>query len=778
MKRQSSKRKRIITGIVFITFSLLFSLSILSYSTTDFEPPLHDTNEISNLMGIGGAFVSYYLIKYTFGNAVLIPFILLFLWGWRTIRQKPFPWLTRFLNYSICTMVLISLGLALISEFSVGGSPLSYEYSGLIGGFFAAYLNIYLGKAGTIIVYGALVLIVFVLWSQFPVWHTLTKIERLFVRVWEWRKIPFTGVKKAAGLFNFSKQKRKIEFTRKLREAKSQDLDISMIPKQGPEPSDMVQTELRPEHEINFRELTHDEQVPFAISTRKDVASEHRSGFDTDDIQTSEHYSIPAIELLDDQPVVRTKDSQKDIIIQADILVNTLQDFGVQVKVAEVHPGPVITLYEVRPEVGVKINKILALENDLALAMKAKGIRLIAPIPGKDTVGIEIPNQYQETVYLKSLLSDPEFKKSASKITIALGRTVSGEAYFADLSKMPHLLIAGSTGSGKSVGISTIITSILFKSSPAEVQFIMIDPKMLELSHFKKLSGHHLLTAGFIDEKVITKTHNAVAILKSCVFEMEKRYEILARTGVRNIDEYNRKKDKPVDPGTEKPYPDKLEYIVIIIDELADLMMTASKDVEEPIARLAQMARAVGIHLVLATQRPSVDVITGIIKANFPARIAFQVASKVDSRTILDMNGAEELLGSGDMLYLPPGAPKPFRIQNAFVSQKEIERIVDAIYGQSKFRKVTELKQGSFRDSRKDDGTISGDRDTFFSDAARLVVIHQQGSISLLQRRLKIGYARAARLIDELEDAGIVGAYDGSKARQVLVDEDELDGYI
>ena len=777
MKRQQSRQKRIITSIVLITISLLLSLSILSYSITDFEPSLRDIQSIDNLMGIGGAIASYYLIKFTFGYAVLIPCLILLLWGWQTIRQKPFPWLKRLSFYSIATMMLISLGLALISEFSIEGSPASYEYSGLIGGYFAAHLNIYLGKTGTIIVFCALVFIVFVLWFHFPVWTALANIERLLKRIWNWWKFPFIAVKKAAALFESNKLKRKTEFTRKLKESKSIETDIPLIPKREQPIKERLEKQDVFRNVEETPELSGSDSLPFAILSRKNSKST-LSDTDQEEFRASGPYSFPGLDLLAEPPALVTKDSKEDIIRQAELLESTLLDFGVQVKVTEVHPGPVITLYELRPEVGVKINKILALENDIALALKARGIRMIAPIPGKDTVGIEIPNQHQEIVLLKSLVSDRGFQTSPSKLTVALGRTVSGEAYFADLAKMPHLLIAGSTGSGKSVGISTIITSILYKSGPTDVQFIMIDPKMLELTIFKKLAKHHLLTADFIDEKVVTKTHNAVAILKSCANEMEKRYETLAKVGVRNIEGYNEKKNKPVDPNTEEHLPDKLEYIVIIIDELADLMMTASKEIEEPITRLAQMARAVGIHLVLATQRPSVDVITGVIKANFPARIAFQVATKIDSRTILDMNGAEELLGSGDMLYLPPGAAKPIRMQNAFVSQKEIEAIVDAIANESKFRKTTELSQEPERDSRRDGSSSSGGRDSLFTEAARLVVMHQQGSISLLQRRLKVGYARAARLIDELEDAGVVGTYDGSKARQVLLDENEIDQFL
>jgi S-DNA-T family DNA segregation ATPase FtsK/SpoIIIE len=436
-------------------------------------------------------------------------------------------------------------------------------------------------------------------------------------------------------------------------------------------------------------------------------------------------------------------------------------------------------MFELRLAPGIKISKVTNLAQDLAMGMQARGIRIIAPIPGKATIGIEIPNRKPQMVRLRSLISSKAFADAKGKLVLALGKTVNGEVYVADLGKMPHLLIAGTTGSGKSVGINTIIASILYRARPDEVKFVMIDPKMLELSPYQALEQHHLAWSPELDEKVVTKPENAVAILNSVVEEMDRRYHILSKSNVRKLDDYNAKLEKL---GVENmPHPElnhqKLPFIVVIIDELADLMITASKEVEQPIARLAQMARAVGIHLIVATQRPSVDVLTGVIKANFPTRLAYQVAQKNDSRTILDMMGAEQLLGTGDMLFLPPGEPKPIRLQNGFISTEEVENIITHISRQPSVNPLWLHVQlgGDNSSGKKNGGFGGGDRDQYFEDAKRLVVMHQQGSVSLIQRRLKVGYARAARIMDQLEEAGVVGPFEGSKARDVLLTEEDLD---
>ncbi|MFQ5675983.1 MAG: DNA translocase FtsK, partial [bacterium] len=368
------------------------------------------------------------------------------------------------------------------------------------------------------------------------------------------------------------------------------------------------------------------------------------------------------------------------------------------------------------------------------------------------------------------------FKESDSPLSLALGQTISGDPFVTTLDQMPHLLVAGATGSGKSICLNSIIASILFKAHPTQVHFIMIDPKRLELSIYNNLRHHHLTYREDLNEEVVTTAANAISVLKSIEVVMDERYEILARAGVRNIDDYNRRLQSGQLQNLEHEQPfEPLEYLVLIIDELADLMLTAAREVEEPIARLTQMSRAVGIHLIVATQRPSVDVITGVIKANFPARIAFQVASKTDSRTILDLNGAEKLLGRGDMLFIPPGSPEPVRIHGAFISTEEIEKIIAHIRKQPRYPKKTLPAEKEEAVGGLEGGMIDGSRDQLFNEALKLVVRHQQGSISLLQRRLKVGYARAARLIDELEAAGVVGPFDGSKAREVLLDEQELE---
>lgn len=476
-------------------------------------------------------------------------------------------------------------------------------------------------------------------------------------------------------------------------------------------------------------------------------------------------YQRPSVSLLDRAPNQKNYQSREELLRNAEKLEVSLANFQVEGKVVQVSPGPIVTRYELKPAPGVKVNRIISLADDLAMAMKARRIRILAPIPGKDSVGIEIPNSKPSVVRLREILESERFQASRSKLTLALGKTISGEPYCADLTLMPHLLIAGATGSGKSVAIHSMVTSVLFKATPEEVRFIMVDPKMLELSVYNEIP--HLLTP------VVTETKKASEVLRWAVAQMEDRYRNLAQIRVRNIDEYNRKLARS-ESSEEGLTP--LPYIVVVIDELADLMLL-SNEIEQSLVRLAQMARAVGIHLILATQRPSVDVITGLIKANFPSRIALQVASKVDSRTILDANGAEKLLGNGDMLFLPVGQSEPVRIHGAYISREETERLVEFLK-QHRSQESPQLPEREIPiqgEPEIDHEQDSQGRDKLFDEAMRLVILHQQGSISLLQRRLKIGYARAARLIDQLEAAGIVGPFDGSKAREVLVDETYLE---
>jgi S-DNA-T family DNA segregation ATPase FtsK/SpoIIIE len=510
--------------------------------------------------------------------------------------------------------------------------------------------------------------------------------------------------------------------------------------------------------------------VPFEV-TEEVIEEEKR--FEAEKVREY-RYKPPPVSLLNNPPDDEYHVTTEDMETVSRMLEHTLKDFNVDAKVVHVNPGPVITRYDLEPAAGVKVSRIVTLADDLALALRAERIRIIAPVPGKAAVGVEIPNMVRNTVYMKTIVNSEAFVNSKSPLALALGKTSSGEAYVADLCAMPHLLIAGQTGAGKSVCVNSIICSILLRAKPTEVQFVMIDPKMIELSDYKRMARHFLAWMPGLEGEVITDPKDAITVLAACEREMDRRYRYLSETGFRSISEFN----EAVDSGevitmTDGAPAKRMVYLVIIVDELADLMMTAGKDVEISIARLAQKARAVGMHLVVATQRPSVDVLTGMIKANFPSRIAFAVRQKVDSRTIIDAMGADKLLGKGDMLYLATSTPEPVRIHNNFISGKEIRRIIDHIRRQSvdfdKFCLPGEVV------SDKSFAMAASERDDLFLEAAEHVIRSQQGSISVLQRRLRIGHSRASRLIDELELAGVVGPFDGSKAREVLVDETWLE---
>ena len=422
-------------------------------------------------------------------------------------------------------------------------------------------------------------------------------------------------------------------------------------------------------------------------------------------------------------------------------------------------------MYEIVPDAGIRISKIKNLEDDIALSLSALGIRIIAPIPGKGTIGIEVPNKKSTIVSMHSVISSKKFQESTMELPIALGKTISNETFVVDLAKMPHLLMAGATGQGKSVGLNAVLTSLLYKKHPAEVKFILVDPKKVELTLFNKIERHYLAKLPDVEEAIITDTTKVVHTLNSLCIEMDNRYDLLKSAMVRNIKEYNAKfKQRKLNPNDGHQF---LPYIVLVIDEFADLIMTAGKEVETPIARLAQLARAIGIHLIVATQRPSVNVITGIIKANFPARIAFRVTSKIDSRTILDAGGADQLIGRGDLLYTAGNEIN--RIQCAFVDTPEVEKITDFIGSQKAYLEAYQLPEYIDDESGTSIDIDISDRDKLFKEAAEVIVTAQQGSASLLQRKLKLGYNRAGRLIDQLEAAGIVGGFEGSKARQVLV---------
>ncbi len=490
-------------------------------------------------------------------------------------------------------------------------------------------------------------------------------------------------------------------------------------------------------------------------------------------------YQTPPLDLLDDPDPTQVAIDHRDLIENARIMEQKLRDFGVEGKVTVVHPGPIITLYEYEPAAGVKVNRIVTLSDDLAMALKAVSVRIVAPIPGKSVVGIEVPNPVRQKVYLKEILASETFQSASWKLPLALGKDIAGRPIVTDLSRMPHLLIAGATGTGKSVCLHSLILSLLFRFSPVEVRFLMIDPKMLELTSYQGIP--HLL------HPVITDPRKASDVLEWAVERMEQRYQLLSEKGVRNIETYNARlkkdaeflnldtgmqngsapdQDLSCDDGEDYLMPEQgpLPYIVIVIDEMADLMIISGRQIEEAITRLAQMARAAGIHLLLATQRPSVDVLTGIIKANLPTRISFQVSSRIDSRTILDTIGAEKLLGQGDMLFLPPGTSKVRRIHGAYVHEAEIERVVQFLkrYGRPRYEKIRFTTKRTKED-------VEVEEDEKYQEAVQLVVETRQASISMIQRRLRVGYNRAARMIEKMEQDGIVGPQDGVRPREVLI---------
>ncbi|MFT4851434.1 MAG: S-DNA-T family DNA segregation ATPase FtsK/SpoIIIE, partial [Sediminicola sp.] len=478
------------------------------------------------------------------------------------------------------------------------------------------------------------------------------------------------------------------------------------------------------------------------------------------------NYKFPTIELLKDHTSgVGITINQAELEENKNRIVETLNNYKIGIASIKATVGPTVTLYEIVPEAGVRISKIKNLEDDIALSLSALGIRIIAPIPGRGTIGIEVPNKNPKMVSMRSVIASPKFQNAEMELPLALGKTISNETFVVDLAKMPHLLMAGATGQGKSVGLNAILTSLIYKKHPAEVKFVLVDPKKVELTLFNKIERHFLAKLPDTDEAIITDTTKVVHTLNSLCIEMDNRYDLLKDAMVRNIKEYNQKfKSRKLNPNDGHHF---LPYIVLVVDEFADLIMTAGKEVETPIARLAQLARAIGIHLVIATQRPSVNVITGIIKANFPARIAFRVTSKIDSRTILDGSGADQLIGLGDMLYTQGN--DLIRIQCAFVDTPEVADITEFIGSQKAYPDAYLLPEFVGEEGGTNLDVDISERDKMFRDAAEILVIAQQGSASLLQRKLKLGYNRAGRIIDQLEAAGIVGQFEGSKARQVLI---------
>ena len=531
-----------------------------------------------------------------------------------------------------------------------------------------------------------------------------------------------------------------------------------------------VVVEEKKEEKIKVSEKTEkEEDLELTVADEKEEEKLADSIENYDPTLDLSSYQYPTIDQLNEYSTGKVQVTKEELELNKDKIVETLINFKIGISSIKATIGPTVTLYEIVPEAGIKISKIKNLEDDIALSLAALGIRIIAPIPGKGTIGIEVPNKNREMVSMRSVLATDKFMKSDYELPVVLGKTISNEVFVTDLAKMPHLLMAGATGQGKSVGLNVILASLIYKKHPSQLKFVLVDPKKVELTLFNKIERHFLAKLPDSDEAIITDTQKVIYTLNSLCIEMDNRYDLLKDAECRNLKEYNNKFVK------RRLNPEKghrfLPYIVLVIDELADLMVTAGKEIETPIARLAQLARAIGIHLVVATQRPSVNVITGLIKANFPARMSFRVTSKIDSRTILDTGGAEQLVGLGDMLLSM--ASDVIRLQCAFLDTDEVERICEFVGSQRGYPSAYQLPEFSGDDNKDVPGQVDlADRDVLFEDAAKVIVLHQQGSTSLIQRKLKLGYNRAGRLIDQLEAAGIVGPFEGSKARDVLIPDE------
>ncbi len=731
-----------IQAIIFFAIAILIFISLASFSFSDLGQFTSRPNvPIKNFAGLAGVYVGAVLFFIMGVSSYVIPLLVL---SWAMARLfSVTPQKVYFKIFG--TFFLILASSSIFSIIGRGDNSFRFGMGGMLGLVFSDFLITYLGRGGAIVVILVLLLLSLLLATEFLLLPFLSGLFKGIRGLSENVKERSSARKEGPPVFTVKKPVIKVAAQNKgnvLEQAREEVINKSkdVITK--------IRTNLEPKKERPAVPAT-------PVVSSGDAADKNGKKDEIKVIRgtASGSYKLPGLDLLDSPPPMESRKLKDDLEGTARTLEETLRDFDIEAKVVEINKGPVITRYELEPAPGVKLNRVTSLGDNIALAMKAQSVRIVAPIPGKGTIGVEVPNSTSTLVYLRELIDSNEYRGARSKLKLGLGKDIAGTPVIADLATMPHLLIAGATGSGKTVCVNAIITSLLYNSTPEELKFIMIDPKRVELAVFNDLP--HLLSP------VVTDAKNVANTLAWVVSEMDSRYELFARSGVRNIDLYNEKFGN-TDSG-------KLPYIVIIIDELADLMMVAQADVEGAITRLAQLSRAVGIHIIIATQRPSVDVITGVIKANFPARISFKVASKVDSRTVLDINGADKLLGRGDMLFVEPGASKPVRAQCSLISDKEIERITSFIKSQRQPQYVEDIlevqkKPGAFKKFEKDE---------VYEEAVRLILESGQASVSVLQRRLGLGYTRAARLIDMMEDEGVVGPYQGSKPRDILVTLEE-----
>ena len=746
-KKADVNKFKVILGYILLFLSVILFTSFISYmynwkvDQSSIGNLLDRSIEVENILGKIGASISHFFIYNLFGISSFIIPVILFISSYYLVFNKKILDLIKRINWLLTLTIWTTLLTGYLSNYF----PIQ---TGIVGFEINSFLKTYIGMTGIVLIICFIfILSIAVLWNFTPN-SIVTSLHNL--------SLP----KKSKE--NLQEDKLTDEL---LDDIKVEDSDLEVDLESKLDDGNEIQTEhTEGNDDIVSMEV---EEINFEEKSTKNISFNKADLKKFDPTLDLSNFKNPSIDLLKDYGDGTIKIDQDELETNKNKIVDTLKNYNIGIKQIKATIGPTVTLYEIIPDAGVRISKIKNLEDDIALSLSALGIRIIAPIPGKGTIGIEVPNKKKSVVSMKSLISSKKYIESEMELPIAIGKTISNETFIVDLTKMPHLLMAGATGQGKSVGINAILTSILYKKHPAQVKFVLVDPKKIELSIYNKIERHYLAKLPESEDAIIIDNDKVINTLNSLCMEMDNRYELLKDAMTRNIKEYNTKFiSRKLNPENGHTF---LPYIVLVIDEFADLIMTAGKEVETPLARLAQLSRAVGIHLIIATQRPSVNVITGLIKANFPARIAFRVTSKIDSRTILDTGGAEQLIGRGDLLYSQSNDLT--RIQCGFIDTPEVEKLSEFIGSQMGYPTAYELPEYSKDDSQSSSDISIEDRDSMFNEAARVIVSNQQGSASLLQRKLKLGYNRAGRLIDQMEDAGIVGPFEGSKPRQVLISD-------
>ena len=746
-KKADVNKFKVILGYILLFLSVILFTSFISYmynwkvDQSSIGNLLDRSIEVENILGKIGASISHFFIYNLFGISSFILPVILFISSYYLLFNKKILELIKRINW----LLILTIWMTLLTGYLSNYFPIQ---TGIVGFEINSFLKTYIGMTGIVLIICFIfILSISVLWNITP-----NSIVILLGNL----SLP----KKSKE--NPQEDKLKDEL---FEDIKVEDSDIEVNLESKLNDGNEIQSE--PTEGNDDSVSMEVEEINFEEKSTKNISFNKADLKKFDPTLDLSNFKNPSIDLLKDYGDGTIKIDQDELETNKNKIVDTLKNYNIGIKQIKATIGPTVTLYEIIPDAGVRISKIKNLEDDIALSLSALGIRIIAPIPGKGTIGIEVPNKKKSIVSMKSLISSKKYIESEMELPIAIGKTISNETFIVDLTKMPHLLMAGATGQGKSVGINAILTSILYKKHPAQVKFVLVDPKKIELSIYNKIERHYLAKLPESEDAIIIDNDKVINTLNSLCMEMDNRYELLKDAMTRNIKEYNTKFiSRKLNPENGHAF---LPYIVLVIDEFADLIMTAGKEVETPLARLAQLSRAVGIHLIIATQRPSVNVITGLIKANFPARIAFRVTSKIDSRTILDTGGAEQLIGRGDLLYSQSNDLT--RIQCGFIDTPEVEKLSEFIGSQMGYPTAYKLPEYSKDDSGSSSDISIEDRDSMFNEAARVIVSNQQGSASLLQRKLKLGYNRAGRLIDQMEDAGIVGPFEGSKPRQVLISD-------